>query len=142
MRKLNHFFERRISYAPLILRVIAGWRLISPSLEYVNGKRSMTTFRDLLAALHFPFPLVSAYVSIAAQLIGGLLILVGCWTRPAALVLTINFLIIVLTAHLHDPIVKSFPAWALLAMAAALLFTGAGKLSVDGYRQPGKKFKK
>lgn len=51
--------------------------------------------------------------------------------RPAAGIMIINFLTAIIAAHLKDPIAKSFPAWALLAIAISLLFSGAGKISLD-----------
>lgn len=131
MKRFNHFFETQSEYSTIFLRIVTGWRCVAPAWLYITGAKSFDKFSELLNTLHFPIPYIAAHVSIYVQFIGGILILLGLWTRYAAILLTIHFLIIVLTAHLHDTIVNSFAAWALLAMSVSLLFTGGGKFSID-----------
>jgi putative oxidoreductase len=136
MKKFNTFFERNVAYANILLRVIMGWRCVLPAWLFISGSKPIDKFIQLLTTLHFPVPNICAYISIYTQFVFGILIFFGLWTRPAALLMTIHFLIIVLTAHLHDDIVVSFTAWALLAMSVSLLFAGGGKFSIDSIIRP------
>lgn len=131
MKKIDRFFEKRIAYANILVRIIVAWRCIVPAWLFISGAKPTDKFVQLLTSLHFPFPVISAYVSVYAQFICGALILLGLWTRAAAIISIIHFLIIILTAHIHDTIVNSFTPWALLAMSVSLLFTGGGKWSLD-----------
>jgi putative oxidoreductase len=81
--------------------------------------------------LNIPAPLFSAYLAVYAQFVCGILFIIGLWVRPAAIVMIINFCVALIAAHVHDPIMKSFSAWVLLAISICLLFTGAGKISLD-----------
>lgn len=131
MKKIADFLDSKKEYGYIFLRLVFAWRLLIPVWFYFIGVKSMNVFVDLLTKLNFPFPYLSAYTSISIQFIGSLLILIGFYTRLGAFLLVLNFIIVILTAHLHDDIIKSFPAWALLAMAVSILFSGGGRFSID-----------
>ncbi len=138
LKKLNLFFESRYAFGVIILRVVAGWRLIAGVADYAFGIKPISEVAGFFEQLHIPVPMLSATVSIYVQLVCGILFLIGLWVRPAALIMIVNFIIAILAAHTHDPIEKSFAAWALLAMSVCLLFTGGGKLSLESIRKKSK----
>ena len=131
MKKLNQLLKSKEHYGILLIRLVTAWRLIAGVWSYAVGAKPMREVEDFFESLNMPLPLLSATISVYAQFICGFLFIVGLFVRPAAIVMIINFSIAIIAAHLHDPIVKSFSAWALLAMAACLLFTGGDKLSID-----------
>lgn len=141
MRKINNFFEERTGYANVLLRLVVAWRCVAPAWLFVTGEKPINKFEALLSSLHFPFPHMCAYLSIYTQFLCGILFLLGLWTRLAALVSVIHFLIIIATVDIHNNITVSFTAWALLAMSVTLLFAGAGKISLDALISKNLKFR-
>lgn len=71
----------------------------------------------------------------SAEFFGGLAILVGLLTRPAALALAVTMLVAIVTVHLPNGLFMSNNGYefglALLAISVALVFNGGGRLSVD-----------
>lgn len=131
LKKINGYFEKRKSFGIIFLRVVAGWRLIAGVADYAFGVKPISEVAGFFEQLHIPLSTVSATVSVYVQLVCGILFLIGLWVRPAALIMIVNFIVAILAAHTHDPIEKSFAAWALLAMSVCLLFIGSGKFGID-----------
>ncbi len=124
---------RRTDWAPLFIRIPAGFHLIHGTQDNVFSWAQMLEFRDFLGHHGFPFPLICAVVSVAAQFICGALYLVGYRTREAALVMIINFAVALLGFHVAQGhgYPAMFPAIAMWTMSAYLLFAGAGRFSID-----------
>lgn len=131
MKKLNQFFETRKEYGAIFLRLIIGWRLIAGIFPYVIQSKSINEVIGFFTQLHLPVPMLSAYLSVYAQLICGILYIIGLWVRPAAIILIINFTVAIIAAHLQDSIEKSFAAWVMLAASLFFLFNGAGNISIE-----------
>ncbi|WP_319782037.1 DoxX family protein [Oceanisphaera sp. IT1-181] len=70
-----------------------------------------------------------------AEFFGGLLLIAGLMTRPAALMLAITMLVAIATVHLSNGLFMSNNGYefglALLVISIGLVFRGAGSLSVD-----------
>lgn len=120
------------SYGPLVLRLAIGGHLIHGSQDNVFSWARMLEFRDFLTAQGFPFPLVCAVTSVAAQFIAGCLYVAGWQIRGAALVMLFNFTVAILAVHLSHPYSAVFPALMMWTGSLSLLFSGAGAWSVDG----------
>jgi len=131
MKKTESIFEHGKDFGFFLLRLIAGWRLIAGTSSYVFLLKPISEVQAFFQQLQMPFPLLNAYISVYAQFACGLLFIIGLWIRPAAMAMIVNFTVAILAAHLHDPIVKSFSAWALLAMSMNLFFFGAGRISLQ-----------
>lgn len=131
MEKFNRFFEKRKGYGIIFLRLVAGWRLIAGQWLYVKQAKPMSDVQGFFESVHIPAPMISAYISVYAQFICGILFILGLWVRPAAMVMIFNFIVAIIVANLDKGIEKSFAAWILFASATLLLFTGAGKISID-----------
>jgi putative oxidoreductase len=145
MKRLNQFFEMRKDYGVIFLRFVVAWRLIVGVWPYAIHSKPISEVSEFFTQLHFPLPVVSSYLSVYAQFICGLLFITGLWVRVAAMVLTINFTVAIMSAHLNDGIEKSFAAWVILAVSVCFLLIGAGRFSVDSwlstkdsYKLPGK----
>jgi putative oxidoreductase len=129
------WFDRRREYAALFIRLAVGTRLISGSQDNVFSYARMQEFEAFLAGNGTPFPLLSAFVSVYAQFVCGALFIVGLWTRPAAVVMGINFLAALAIAHRKTPFETTWPALMMLAAALFFLFHGAGRPSIDATLQ-------
>lgn len=70
-----------------------------------------------------------------AEFFGGLLLIIGLFVRPAALMLAITMVVAIVTVHLEHGLFLSNNGYefglALLVISAALAVRGAGSLSVD-----------
>ncbi|MEH6584006.1 MAG: DoxX family protein [Halioglobus sp.] len=79
--------------------------------------------------------LLMAAMAGGAEFFGGLLLIVGLLVRPAALILAITMVVAILTVHLPNGLFMENNGYefglALLVITAALVFRGAGSLSVD-----------
>jgi putative oxidoreductase len=130
IQKINAYFSPREAYGAIFIRLIIGLHLIYGVQDNVRDWDRMLEFRSFLEANHFPFPLISAVISVYAQLICGFLFIVGAYVRVAALIMICNFLA-ALTVHTNDPYPVVFPALMMLCSSLFLLFHGPGKLSFD-----------
>ncbi|WP_395505659.1 DoxX family protein [Ectopseudomonas hydrolytica] len=72
----------------------------------------------------------------SAEFFGGVALIIGLLVRPAAVVLAVTMLVAIFTVHFANGFFMSNNGYefalALLAISVALVFEGAGELSVDG----------
>ncbi len=124
------------SAAFLILRLVAGLGLASHGYEkiIVGGFGAMEGFAGWLESFGFPVPLVFAWAAKLSELVGGVLVALGLWTRPAAFFAASTMAIAILVAHLGDPFQKWEVAALYLSAMMAILLAGPGSWSVDHYR--------
>lgn len=114
----------------LILRLIGGL-----SLALAHGLRKVPPaeqFVATVAGMGFPAPHLMAWGAAVAEFGGGLLLAVGLLTRPAAALVSLHFLVIVFHVSRGDSFGERELAVMFLMIALTLLFTGAGRYSVDG----------
>lgn len=117
----------------LLLRVFTGLVLAYGTQDNVFSAAHMLEFRDFLAKHGFPAPLLSAYVSAYAQFVGGLLLVAGWLTRPAAAVMVVNFIVALVMVHRSLPFGSNIAPLAMCANALVLVITGPGAFSLDGW---------
>ncbi|MGI8597613.1 MAG: DoxX family protein, partial [Chitinophagaceae bacterium] len=113
MQAAIDWLNRNKDLGVLFLRLFIGIRLVYGVLDNVFDWKHMMLFRDFLDTTGFPLPLVSAVVSVYAQLFAGIMILLGWKIRIAALLMIINFLIAVLMVHLGQSFEQMTPALAM-----------------------------
>ena len=121
--------------APLLLRVFFAFVLVYGTQDNVFSTVRMHEFKDFLAANGFPLPLASAYLSVYAQFVSGLLLAVGWLSRWAAAVVVVNFSIALGMVHRGLPFDANIAPLAMLVMALFFVLYGAGRYS--GRRLPG-----
>lgn len=78
----------------------------------------------------------------SAEFFGGLLLILGLLTRPAALVLAVTMVVAIFAVHIGNGLFMADNGYefglALLVIAAALALRGAGSLSLDRVIAAGK----
>ena len=116
---------------PLLLRIFISTRLLYGVVDNIASWEKMKEFEAFLKTFGFPFPLLSAVVSVYAQAIAGILLLIGYKTRRAALVMVFNFLIAFVMVHLGQPYDELTAVLSMFFISLLFLFTGAGKYSLD-----------
>lgn len=129
----NLLFKKHGQWAPLFIRLVAGYHLVQGVIDNILSQARMQEFISFLNAHQFPYPW-AAYVSVYAQFISGCLFVLGYYQRIAAAFMVVNFISAILIAHIGDAYSDTFPALFMLAASLSLFFSGAGRLSVDYYR--------
>jgi putative oxidoreductase len=125
------FFERYRDYAPLFLRLLIGIFIIHGVQDNILSSERMAEFEKFLAARGVPAPAVAARLSVYAQFICGVSILLGAWIRLTSIVFIINFIFAIVIAHRGHSFQLMFPALMMIAAGLFFLFNGAGRLSID-----------
>lgn len=114
----------------LILRLIGG---LSLALAHGLGKVPPSErFIGMVGGLGMPMPHVIVWGATAAEFLGGLLLAFGFLTRPAAALVSVHFLFVSIYVHRGQSFGDRELPVLFLMMALTLLFTGAGRYSVDG----------
>lgn len=129
--------SRLAGLAPLAVRVIVGVIMIAHGAQKLQA--GPANFGQGLAGMGVPLPVLTGYAVTFAELIGGVLLVAGLFSRLAALLLTANltgaiFLVNIGVGFLTPPGAASSGVelpLALIAGLLAILLAGPGKLSLD-----------
>ena len=122
--------ENTFSFAMLLLRVGAG------SLMIVHGFGKLVSFADKAGQFADPFnigPIPSFALTIFAEFFCAALIILGLFTRLAAIPLIIAMAVALFYAHSGDFFGKGEMAALYLIIFITLLFSGPGKISLDKF---------
>jgi len=129
------FFKRHREYGALLLRIFVGVFIIHGVQDNILSWAQMKEFEHFLAARGVPSPLFAAHVSVYAQFICGLSILLGLFLRQTSVIFIINFICAIVIAHLGQSFRQMLPALMMIAVGFFFLFHGAGRPSVDALRE-------
>lgn len=124
-------FKKNKDIGIFLFRLFIGFRLLYGVLDNILVWERMLEFESFLHAHHFPAPRLAAIISVYAQAIAGLLIIVGYKIRWAAVFMIINFLVALFMVHGGQSIEEMTPALAMLFAAILFLFLGAGRYSLQ-----------
>lgn len=116
----------------LWLRILTGAGIAYHGYGKVFGGQ-MEMLLPGVKALGFPMPEFFAWAAALSEFAGGLLILIGLFTRPAAFFLFVTMSVAAFVVHGKDPLQVKELAFAYWTVAGALLLTGAGRFSFDHY---------
>ena len=119
----------------LILRLALGGTVLTHGVMKVIGGPAFIV--GLVTKAGLPQPI--AYLVYVGEVLAPLLIIVGVWTRPAALVLAGNMAVAVWLVHMHQFFtLNQSGGWALelqgmyFFSAHAIALLGAGRYSMGG----------
>lgn len=132
-RETRSTLDRQGDLGLLILRTVIGGHLIWSTQDNVFSWARMIEFRDFLEQFGFPWPIACAIVSVAAQFLGGIALVLGAWTRLAGAVMAFNFIIAIVMVDALRPYPAAFPALMLVAGSLCLMLTGSGRWSLDDH---------
>src|SRR3989338_7866258 len=99
----------------------------------------MEAFTGLLTSLQVPFPAFMAWVVAVVEFGGGIAVLLGIFTRAAAVLLAVNIAVGYLLVKSKMPITLGEIDISLFAISLALVGLGAGKYSIEGWWRGRKK---
>jgi putative oxidoreductase len=119
----------------LLLRAVLAILLLFHGISKINGGIGFVTSMLQQAGL----PAVLGYLVYIGEVVAPLLILIGLYTRPAALVVAVNMIVALLLVHTSQFFSMSDTGgWALelqglyLGGAVVVALLGAGRYSVGG----------
>mgnify|MGYP001138572548 FL=1 len=125
-------------YAALALRIPAGIIFIAHGAQKLFGwfgGYGLEGTGQWMGSIGLEPGYLMALLAGSAEFFGGLLLLLGLLTRPAALALSITMLVAIFSVHFANGLFMSNNGYefglALLAISVSLLFSGAGKLALD-----------
>jgi putative oxidoreductase len=127
------YLDRLQPLALLAMRLALGAIMVAHGYHKVFG--GLHQFAHMVGSMGLPGWL--GYVSSFTEFLGGLLLLAGFFTRPAALAVCLNLSVAIWKVHLHNGLLGSadhpgyeFPL-AATALAFALIFFGGGPIALD-----------
>lgn len=136
-------------WALLPLRLVVGYGFFAHGLAKWN--RGPEKFAQLLALIHTPQPLLTAWLVTGTELLGGLAIILGVFVLLVSIPLAASMVVAMFTIHVHygfsavntigltatGPVFGP-PGYEInllyLGALAALALVGPGAVSVDGWR--------
>ena len=116
-------------YGALILRLALGACMVYHSYGKVVPDHAMDHYAHNIVSLGLPYWL--GYVSALTEFAGGILVLFGLLTRPAAALIAINMLVALVKVEVHQGLDASQLGVLLLTMAVSLVCTGGGAYALD-----------
>jgi putative oxidoreductase len=111
-----------------VVFVMHGWQKLSQGFHNVGG---------FLGSLGIPYPTMAAVLVTALELLGGIALIVGLFTRTVAMLLAVEMLVAIVVYHIKKGFFLPGVEFVLTLLAAnlSLLLGGAGALSVGGFRK-------
>ncbi len=127
MGKFNEFL---VDVGLLWLRVLAGAGMAYHGYGKVFGGH-IGGFTEGIAAMGFPMPEFFAWVAALSEFAGGICLILGLFTRPAATFIFFTMAVAAFIKHGPDPLQAKELALAYWTVSGALMFLGAGMFSFD-----------
>lgn len=125
------FLARFKELAVFFLRVLTGVFLVHGVWDNVVSRERMAEFEAFMSQFGFPMVEIMAPLSVYTQLIGGLGLVFGLFTRWAGILVTTNFIVAMVMVHLNDDLRTMWPAIVLVAIGGYFATAGGGRLSID-----------
>lgn len=119
----------------LVLRIVVGAIFAAHGAQKIFEYTLPGTIGSF-EGMGVPLPEIAAPVVAFIELIGGILLIVGFLTRPVAILLAVDMLVALVLVHLPAGLWVGDGGYEFVAVlgivALALVFTGAGRFSLDG----------
>ncbi|MFP4473651.1 MAG: DoxX family protein [Candidatus Omnitrophota bacterium] len=124
--------NRLYNFGLLWLRTLAGAGMAYHGYGKIFGG-GMSGFIQGVAGLGFPLPEFFAWAAALSEFAGGLLLIIGFMTRPAAFFVFVTMAVAAFVRHAADPFSVKELALCYWTMAGTLIFTGGGAWSLDEF---------
>jgi putative oxidoreductase len=121
----------------LLIRLAWGFQLAESGWAHLTHVDKTAEF---FKSLHIPFPVANVYLSGTTELVGGILLMLGLFSRFISIPLLFNFCVAYLTAspgalkellHFSPDDFINDSAFPFLVTSLLILAFGAGKISLD-----------
>lgn len=138
MSVLKKLLASSAGYAPLALRLPISIIFMAHGSQKLFGwfgGYGLQGTGQWMASIGMEPGVLMAFLAGSGEFFGGLLLLIGLLTRPAAIVTAFTMVVAILSVHIGNGLFLSNNGYefglALLAATVSLAISGAGKLSVD-----------
>jgi len=124
----------------LLIRVWLGYRMFGASyssvIDIIFHPKERVFFEKWFGEeLHFPMPVVMAFIAKASELTGGFFVFFGLFTRAFASLIAFTMLVATLVANLGENfIIDGGFTISYVLFALILIVAGAGEYSLDHFR--------
>ena len=137
-RLIHRIVSTQAGWAPLALRIPVGIILVAhggQKLFGLFGGYGLTGTGQFMDSIGIHPGVLMALLAGSAEFFGGLALLFGLLVRPAAAVVAFTMVVAILSVHISHGLFMANNGYeyalALLAVAVALVVSGAGRGSVD-----------
>jgi putative oxidoreductase len=122
-------------YGIAVMRIMTGVVLLVAGVQKWTGP-GVAGITGFFGNVGIPAPSIMAPLLMGFEVIGGLLLIVGAFSRPVGLIMIVQFLVAGLVVSLPSRLGwdAARTDFLLLASGAMLLLAGSGLLSVDAWR--------
>jgi putative oxidoreductase len=138
IKQLPTLFVTNNELSPAVLRLVAGIIFAAYGAQKLFawfGGYGLAGTGQFFDSIGLSPGYYLALLAGTAEFFGGLALIVGVLVRPAALALAVTMLIAIISVHLENGLFMANNGYAfaltLLAMSVALVFSGAGRFSLD-----------
>jgi putative oxidoreductase len=134
---LAGLYQRFSPFSYPLVRFVAGAILCPHGYGKLFLGLAPVVANNILAKLGFPAPLAWAYGLGILEFLGGAMLALGCFTRPLAFCLVIEFIVITFFWNIRFGFGFTAPGGGfeyplvLLVLYVAILFRGGGRYSID-----------
>ena len=135
---LTKLTTSQAGFSALELRIPVGITFIAHGAQKLFGAfggYGLEGTGQFMASLGLEPGYTLAFLAGSAEFFGGIAILFGLLTRPAAAVLAFTMLMAIFSVHIGNGLFMANNGYeyalALLAVSVSLVFSGAGRLSID-----------
>jgi putative oxidoreductase len=130
---MKHTGARFAKWGMLPLRIVVGLVFL------MHGGQKLFVFglggtADIMGKLGLPLPFVCAVIVTAVELVGGLAILLGVFTRLAGALLAFEMLVAIIVARWHGGFFAPYGyefEMTLLGASLTFAFNGPGRISLE-----------
>jgi putative oxidoreductase len=117
----------------LIARVVVGGYFIMHGKGLFDAGAMQGFSKYLENDLHFPMPTLMAYLRTGAELFGGIMLVLGIFTRLGAFLIMFTMLVATFTAAKGDLMGEGETPFVYAIFCLTIILIGAGKYSLDAY---------
>jgi len=126
---MTKWLNRLQPLGALLMRLVLALSMSVHGYEKVVPRGALHHFAHYVATLGLPYWL--GYVSAFTEFVGGILLLMGLFTRLTAALIAVNMLVAFFTVGLHEGFGIYSYILALAVLAIMLVFYGAGAMALD-----------
>lgn len=135
MHRFFQWLDRNRDTGIFLLRLFVGFRLLEGVVDNIFSWPQMMEFGKFLQNFGFPVPDVCAVISVYAQAIAGIMIILGWQLRYAAILMIINFAVALVMVHWGQSIDEMTVPLLLLFIFIFFLFNGPGSITVASLKR-------
>ncbi len=124
-----------LDWGLLVLRVVTGVVFFMHGWDKLTGDAGVDGTGQFFGQLGIPAADLAAYVVVALEIVGGIALVLGLFTRPVGLLFAVEMLVALFQVHRPNGFFVQNGGYELVLLLGgaglALALTGAGALAVD-----------